>query len=89
MDSKSRLLLPKEFTNSTVTIERISETEVRIRKAVVIPEASLPTIEDSLPPLSDEDRDFFLNLIDNPPEPNAAFRKAAKHYKKWHGRNSD
>lgn len=89
VDSKGRISLPKEFANATVMVEMVGESELRIRKAVVLPEASLPTIEDALPPLSDEDRDFFLQLIDNPPEPNAAFRKAAKHYKKWHGRNSD
>ena len=87
VDSKSRLLLPKSFANATVTFEAISETEIVIRKAVVIPEASLPTIEDTLQPLSDTDRDIFLNLIDNPPPPNAAFRKAAKRYKSRHGRH--
>ena len=89
VDSKARLLLPKAFANSTVIFESISDTEIVIRKAVVIPEASLPTIEDTLQPLSNADRDFFLNLIDNPPEPNDAFRKAAERYKEWHGRNSD
>ena len=89
VDDKGRILLPRQFANATVMVEMVGESEVRIWKAVVVPEASLPTIEDALPPLSDEDRDFFLNLIDNPPEPNAAFRRAARHYKKWHGRSSD
>ncbi len=38
-----------------------------------------------LQPLSDRDRDLFLDLLVNPPEPNAAFRKAAEAYKKRHG----
>ena len=89
VDSKARLVLPKGFANSTVMFESISETEIVIRKAVVIAEASLPTIEDTLQPLSDRDRDFFLNLIDNPPAPNAAFLAAAKRYKSRYGRKSD
>ena len=85
MDSKSRLLLPKEFANATVTIERVSETEVRIRKAVVVAEDELPLMEDHLRPLSDRDRDLFLNLLDNPPEPTPAFLAAVKKHKKRHG----
>jgi len=40
---------------------------------------------DALQPLSDRDRDLFLDLLDNPPEPNAAFRKAAEAYRERHG----
>lgn len=32
--------------------------------------------------LTDRDRDVFLAMIDNPPKPNDALRKAAKIYKK-------
>jgi hypothetical protein len=85
VDAKARVLLPKNFAGSTVVFEMINDTEILIRKAVVVPEASLPTIEDTLKPLSNEDRDFFLNLIDNPPEPNEALRKAAARYKKRYG----
>lgn len=31
--------------------------------------------------LSNRDRDLFLAMLENPPEPNAALRKAAKTYK--------
>ncbi len=41
--------------------------------------------EEPLQPLSDRDRDLFLDLIENPPEPNAAFRKAAEAYRKRRG----
>lgn len=85
VDAKSRLLLPKEFANATVTVERVSETEIRVRKAVVIPEDALPLMEDTFKPLSDRDRDFFLQLLDNPPEPTPAFLKAAASYKKNYG----
>jgi uncharacterized protein (DUF1778 family) len=85
VDAKSRVLLPAEFANATVTIERVSETEVRIRKAVVIAEDALPLMEDHLKPLSDRDRDLFLSLLDNPPEPVPALQKALKLHRKRHG----
>jgi hypothetical protein len=37
-DAKARVCLPKTFANATVLIEQVSETELRIRKALVIPE---------------------------------------------------
>lgn len=85
VDSKARVLLPKNFASSTVTFEMLSETELVIRKAVVVPESMMPTIEDTLQPLSNVDRDFFLDLIDNPPAPNEALQKAAARYKKRYG----
>ncbi len=89
VDSKGRLLLPKEFANATVTVERLSDTEIRIRKAVVIAEDELPLMEDHLKPLSDRDRDFFLNLLDNPPEPNRAMLAATALYEKKYGRKKN
>lgn len=85
VDTKSRLLLPKEFASATVTLERVSENEIRIRKAVVVPADELPLIEDQLKPLSDRDRDLFLSLLDNPPEPTPGLVKALKLHKKRHG----
>ena len=85
VDSKCRLLLPKDYANATVTIELVGVGEIRIRKAVVVPEADLPLLEDGLKPLSKRDRDLFLGLLDNPPEPTPAFRAAATKYKKRHG----
>lgn len=83
-DAKARISLPKSFANTRVVIEEISDTEIRIRKARVIPEDELP-FEESLRPLSDRDRDAFLALLDNPPKPNAAFRRAAAEYNRRHG----
>lgn len=85
VDAKSRLLLPKEFASATVTIERIGENEIRIRKAVVVPVDDLPFVKSPLKPLSDRDRDLFLSLLENPPEPTPSFLKAARLYKKRHG----
>jgi hypothetical protein len=75
--------LPKGFANSTVIIEQISDTELRIVKARVIPEKELqfPEVTDKLP-LSDRDRDRFLSLLDNPSPPTQALLQAAKAAKK-------
>jgi hypothetical protein len=56
-DEKGRINLPKNFANCTVLVEQVSDTELRIRKARVIPEDELPFIEEAMAPLSDRDRD--------------------------------
>ena len=77
-DEKARITLPKNFANSTVLVEQVSDTELRIRKARVIPEDELPFVEEAMAPLSDRDRDVFLALLDNPPPPNDALRGLLK-----------
>ncbi len=84
-DSKGRLTLPKGFANSTVIMEQVSETEVRIRKAVVVPEDEVRFYEETAAPLSDRDRDAFLALLDNPPEPGEALRRASARRRLRHG----
>jgi hypothetical protein len=84
-DKKGRISLPKAFADCTVIVEQVSATEIRIRKAKVIPEDEVRFYEESVTPLSDRDRDIFLALLDNPPPPNAAFKRAAAKYKKRHG----
>ncbi len=74
-DDKARITLPRHFANSTVLVEQVSDTELRIRKARVIPEDDLPFVEEAMAPLSDRDRDVFLALLDNPPPPNDALRR--------------
>lgn len=74
-DDKARISLPKSFANCTVLVEQVSDTEIRIRKARVIPEDELPFVEESMTPLSDRDRDHLLALLDNPPPPNEALRR--------------
>jgi hypothetical protein len=81
-DKKARVSLPASFANATVLIEQISDTEVRIRKAQVIPEDELHFVEESITTLSDRDRDRFLSLLDNPPPANAALKKAIRKYKR-------
>jgi hypothetical protein len=84
-DKKARLILPARFANSAVLVEEVSETELRIRKAVILPEDEVPFIEEQRSPLSDEDRDFFLALLANPPKANADLKKAAREYRRRHG----
>jgi hypothetical protein len=74
-DDKARITLPRNFANTTVLVEQVSDTELRIRKARVIPEDELPFVEEAMAPLSDRDRDVFLALLDNPPPPNDALRR--------------
>jgi hypothetical protein len=83
-DAKGRIGLPKGFANATVILEQVSDTEIRIRKAVVIPEDEVRFREESAPPLTDRDRDRFLNLLDNPPPPNPALKRAARKHAKRH-----
>src|SRR5712675_1164006 len=84
-DEKARITLPKHFANSTILVEQVSDTELRIRKARVIPEDDLPFVEEAMAPLSDRDRDVFLALLDNPPPPNDALRRLLK---SEHGRQN-
>ncbi|HEV3257397.1 MAG TPA: hypothetical protein VG013_10990 [Gemmataceae bacterium] len=79
-DPKGRVSLPKAFANTTVVIEQISDTELRVRKAQIIPEDELRFYEEAAPALSNRDRDLFLTLLDNPPPANEALRQAAAEY---------
>lgn len=84
-DAKGRISLPKGFVSATVIIEQVSDTEIRIRKARVIPEDEVRFYEETAAPLSNRDRDRFLDLLDNPPQPTPASIKAASGRKKRHG----
>jgi hypothetical protein len=83
-DAKGRISLPKSFANATVIMEQVSDTEVRIRKAVVIPEDSFRFREEFATPLTDADRDHFLALLDQPPSPTETLKQAARRH--GHGR---
>ena len=52
--------------------------ELRIRKARVVAEDELRFREETPTVLSDKQRDRFLSLLDHPPEPNAALRRAVR-----------
>jgi Protein of unknown function (DUF1778) len=84
-DSKGRVSLPG-FANATVIIEAIGDSEFRVRKAKVIPEDELRFTEEDMPvKLSRRDAIKFLELLENPPEPNAAARRAARRFRKKYG----
>ncbi len=83
-DAKGRLSLPKAFANATVIIDQLSETELRIRKAVILPADEIRFAEETATPLSDRDRDRFLELLDKPPKANPALRRAAARNPKRH-----
>ena len=76
-DRKARVRLPASFANATVIIEQVSDTELRIRKAPTVPEDQSHFAEESRVPLSNRDRDRFLDLLDNPPAANEALKKIA------------
>ena len=80
IDAKARLVLPKSFANATVIVEQVSETEIRVRRAMAGGD-DLPFAEEWSTPLSDRDRDRFLELLANPPAPTAALKKAAARHK--------
>jgi hypothetical protein len=88
-DAKARISLPKAFANSTVIIEQVSDTEVRIRKAKVVPLEEVPFSEESPLILTERERDAFLEALDNPPPPNRRLRRAAAKYLERHGRVAD
>jgi uncharacterized protein (DUF1778 family) len=84
-DAKARLVLPKAFANAVVIVEQLSETEIRVRRAKVIAEDDLPFAEESVSPLSERDRDRFLELLATPPAPTPTLKKAAVRHKARRG----
>jgi uncharacterized protein (DUF1778 family) len=88
-DSKGRVALPG-FANAMLIIERIDETEYRVRKAKVIAEKDLHFHEEDFPvKLSERDAAKVVEALENPPAPNRAARRAAKRFRKNHGRVDD
>jgi uncharacterized protein (DUF1778 family) len=84
-DSKGRISLPG-FANATVILEAVSANEYRVRKAEVIPADDLRFSEEEMPVvLSEQDAKRLLEVLENPPAPNAAARRAAKRFKKHYG----
>lgn len=83
-DSKARLTLPKAFANSTLLITVVSDVEIVIRRAKVIPldpGGELPP-DPSPAPLSTTDWNLFLSLLDSPPAIPDDFKAAIADQKK-------
>jgi uncharacterized protein (DUF1778 family) len=79
-DAKGRVTLPRDFPNATVIIEHLNETELRVRKARIVPEEELRFREENPTVLSNKARDRFIQLLESPPKPNAALRRAARRH---------
>ncbi len=86
-DAKGRVSLPRSFANATVIIEQVSDNELRIRKARVVPEDEIHFAEQTPVALSDRDRERFTQALDHPPRPNAALRRLMATPKKAAGRD--
>ena len=85
-DKKGRLCLPRSFANATVIVEQISDTEVRIRRRRSFRKMKCASMR-SCRVLHSRigTATIFLALLDNPPPPNEAFRRAAAKYMKRYG----
>lgn len=84
-DAEARVALPTGFANATLIIEQLSDVEVRIRKTDATRDDETEFAEERMTVLSDRDRDRFLELIENPPKPNAALRRAMAEHRQQHG----
>ena len=83
-DNKGRVALPG-FANAMLIIERIDDTEYRVRKAKVIAEKDLRFHEEDFPvKLSARDAAQVVESLENPPAPNRAARRAVKRFRKHH-----
>jgi hypothetical protein len=85
IDASARVVLPESFADSTVTIMRVSEDEVHIRKTSGGPPDDVVFPEEIVTVLSDRDRDFLLDLLENPPPPNEALIKLFRDHEKRDG----
>ncbi len=84
-DAEARVALPTGFANATLVIEQLSDVEVRIRKKDALQDDETLFVEERITVLSDRDRDRFLELLENPPEPTAALRRAMAEHRRQHG----
>jgi len=80
-DGKGRVTLPRGYANATLLIDVVSDVELRIRKAKVVPLTSEeePRFSEEEPLiLHGADKDFLLEMLDNPPKANEALKKLMK-----------
>ena len=87
--SKGRVALPG-FANATLIIEKVDDTEYRVRKAKVIAEKDLRFHEEEFPlELTAREVEQILETLENPPSPTRAARRAAKRFQAKYGRPTD
>lgn len=82
-DADARIKLPKKFAHAKVVVQ-IQPTTTAAPKARGRASKSR-FVEESIVRLSDADRDRFLQLLESPPKPNAALKKAMAKYRASHG----
>lgn len=70
------------FANPTVVIAHVSETEIRVRRARMVPEDEAPFSEEAIAPLSNRDRDRFLALLANPKRLSPFLKRAIARHKR-------
>ncbi|HLQ43126.1 MAG TPA: DUF1778 domain-containing protein [Planctomycetaceae bacterium] len=82
-DPRARVSLPKDFASTKVIIERVGDGELRIRLAEVDDETPVTFLEEVPRRLSVRDTKRLIELLENPPPPNAALKKAIKEYRQY------
>ncbi len=88
-DSKGRVALPG-FANAMLIIEKIDDTEYRVRRGRVIAEKDLHFHEEDFPlKLSATDAADVVKEMETPSAPNRTARRAAKRFTKNHDRLDD
>ena len=83
-DEKARVSLPKRFAETKVLIEEVSDSELRIRIAGVSTKASggnIGFVEETERQLSPAATKRLIELLENPPPPTPALKRAIKEYK--------
>lgn len=75
-DAQARITLPAAFAETTVIVEVLSPSELRVRKVSEASDELSAAPESNMATLSDRDRDRFLDLIESLPAANAALRGA-------------
>lgn len=70
----------KEKIENAAIVSGVTVTDFAITALANTAQAVLEKHQTTI--LSDRDRDIFLAMLENPPEPNEALKKAVKEYKK-------
>lgn len=73
LDTKALLVQAAELRNETLTQFVVSTLSEAAEKVVAAHARRV---------MSNQDRDLFLTLLDNPPEPNKALKRAAARYRR-------
>jgi DNA-binding transcriptional regulator/RsmH inhibitor MraZ len=78
-DAKGRIALPARFAKATVLIEEVSDTELRVRKAKIVPEDEVVFMEAKASKL-------IYELLSNPPKPSPRLRRLMQSKKLKNGK---